>query len=169
MPWTNSNVASSQFKCGSRVDANCKTAKELSHITNWMTELGRFLPLTRVGVSKNYVRNDVITAKNCFATLLANINTEVCQPWQETTQRVGKISTVQTTGTDTLALDDLCTRHWIHTHNYSVRVYWLTTVWIYKVNCVENMNKVSFKFFALRTKYSVLNQCWLEKPSYANI
>jgi len=61
-----------------------------------MTELGRFLPLTRVGVSKNYVRNDVITAKNCFVTLLANINTEVCQPWQETTQRVGKISTVQT-------------------------------------------------------------------------
>jgi len=52
------------------------------------------------------------------------------------------------------------TRHGIHTHNYSVRVYWLTTVWIYKVNCVGNMNTFSFTFFVLRTKYSVLNQCW---------
>jgi hypothetical protein len=40
-----------------------------------MIGLGRFLPLTRIGVSKNYMRNDVIRVKNCFATLLANINT----------------------------------------------------------------------------------------------
>ena len=46
-----------------------------------MTGLGRFLPLTSIGVSKNYVRNNVIRVTNYIATLLANIDTEVCQPW----------------------------------------------------------------------------------------
>lgn len=122
-----------------------------------MTGLGRFLPLTRFGVSKNYVRNDVIRGKNCFATLLANINTQVCQPWQtNNTTRGENLYT-----TDTLAIEFTCTAT-DHAHSYSVRVYWLTTVWIYKVNCVGSMNAFSFKFFALRTKYSALNQFWLE-------
>jgi len=60
-----------------------------------MTGLGRFLPLTRIAVSKNYV----IRAKNCFATLLANIDTSVCQPWQANNTTRGE----NVYSTDTLA------------------------------------------------------------------